>query len=95
MTEIVVIARIQFVADQREIVLEATRTLAAASRSEEGCLAYEIFRNSEQNDGDILIHEIWQDVGALRLHGSSDHVQEFKRAIRDRATIAVRKLVDL
>lgn len=95
MSETVVIARIKFDPDHREIVTTATLALASASRSEDGCLAYEIFQNAEQNDGDLLIHEIWQDTDALRVHGTSEHVQEFKRAIRDRATVSVRKLADL
>ncbi|MEE2944713.1 MAG: putative quinol monooxygenase [Pseudomonadota bacterium] len=95
MSEIVVIARIKFAPDQRGIVTAATLALASASRSEDGCLAYEVFLNSEHDDGDLLIHEIWQDADALRAHGSSDHVQEFRRAIRDRAEVAVRKLADL
>ncbi|PSL17825.1 putative quinol monooxygenase [Shimia abyssi] len=91
MTEITVLARIMAREKEAEIVSEAIERLAAATRSENGCLAYEIFV-SETQFGLTLIHEIWADQESLLAHGSTDHIARFKTEISGRAEVAVQKL---
>lgn len=94
MSEVVVIARIACDPGFQAEIYAATLELAQASQVKDGCLAYEVFAKAEQPEGDLLIHEIWRDSDALRLHGQCHHVQAFKDAIRGRATVKVRKLTD-
>jgi quinol monooxygenase YgiN len=50
-----------------------------ASRAEEGCIAYS-FAEDVLEPGLIRIFEIFRDAQALKLHGASAHMQEWRAA---------------
>ncbi|MFG1793240.1 putative quinol monooxygenase [Nocardia sp. NPDC049149] len=54
---------------------ELLQTFAEASRTEPGCLAYDIFRSVEQPERFISI-EKYVDDAAFAAHRSSDHMRE-------------------
>ncbi|MDF7676893.1 putative quinol monooxygenase [Neisseriaceae bacterium ESL0693] len=51
--------------------------LVAASRKDQGCLQYDVFRKA---DGFVFI-EHWQDEAALKAHEATPHFQKLGRAI--------------
>lgn len=53
-------------------VIAALNQLAAESRKEEGCIGYEIFRNTIRPD-QVIIVETWKDQASLDAHGQTPH----------------------
>lgn len=53
-------------------VVASLNELAAASRAEEGCVAYGIFRNSIKAD-ELVIVETWAGDAALEAHKLTPH----------------------
>ncbi|MDP9104568.1 MAG: antibiotic biosynthesis monooxygenase [Candidatus Eremiobacteraeota bacterium] len=57
-------------ADEAEKFL---RELAAASRSEDGCLGYEVVRGNEPDRGTFVLFEKYRNQAALDAHMQSEH----------------------
>lgn len=68
-------------ADQQD-ALKLIQALAAQSRTEKGCLAYEVYRLAERPET-IVIWQQWSGVAALESHFASEHVDAFLNAIPD------------
>ena len=63
-------------ADVRDDALELMRHMAAASRSEEGCISYEFYVGlSDPNR--LLLFQEWESVDALQGHFETDHMEAF------------------
>ncbi len=56
--------------DHRKEVLEAAIRLTAASLSQEGCVAYDIFESATRPEV-LMICETWRDQAALDAHSAS------------------------
>ena len=54
----------------RTTVLEAAKTLTAASLEQDGCIAYDIFESATRHDL-MMICETWRDKAALDAHSAS------------------------
>ncbi|WP_324277948.1 putative quinol monooxygenase [Blastococcus brunescens] len=63
---------------RRDELLDAARGVAAATRTDRGCLAYSFAADVEAEDR-ILSIEVWADRAALDEHMTHDHTQEFLR----------------
>ncbi|MDB5111159.1 MAG: hypothetical protein JWR67_2273 [Mucilaginibacter sp.] len=63
-------------ADTDETLQIELKKLSKASLSEEGCLSYEIYECNEQK-GQYVIIELWQNKGALNKHKESPHYKYF------------------
>ncbi|MDP5181664.1 putative quinol monooxygenase [Blastococcus sp. BMG 814] len=63
---------------RRAELLDAARTMAAATRTDGGCLAYSFAADLEDDDR-ILSIEVWADRAALDEHMTHDHTREFLR----------------
>ena len=61
---------IQVEEKNRTAVLEAAKTLTAASLNQDGCLAYDIYESATRPDV-LMICETWRDKVALDAHSSS------------------------
>ena len=61
--------------EYRETVLEAAKTLTAASLQQDGCIAYDIFESSTRHDV-LMICETWKDKDALDAHSASEVFHE-------------------
>ena len=62
--------------DEAENVRELLESLAAASRDEPGCLAYEV--NRSLDDGRVfVIYERYASRGDYERHAASDHFRRF------------------
>lgn len=56
--------------ENRTAVLEAAKTLTAASLQQDGCIAYDIFESAIRPDV-LMICETWRDKAALDAHSAS------------------------
>jgi quinol monooxygenase YgiN len=63
---------------RRDELVAAAREVAAASRSDRGCLAYSFAADVEDDDR-ILSIEIWADRAALDEHMAHGHTADFLR----------------
>jgi len=63
-----------------EQMREAARTMVAATRAEDGCLAY-TFAEDVTDPGLIHIIERWRDQAAITAHGKSAHMAAFGAAL--------------
>ena len=64
---------------RRAELVAVARSMAAATRTDPGCLAYS-FSADLEDDERILGLEIWQDRGALDAHMAHDHTARFLEA---------------
>jgi quinol monooxygenase YgiN len=65
---------------EEENVVAAFRDLAAASRAEPGCLAYQPHRDPEDSRV-FFVYEQYEDEDAFKAHGESEHFQRY--AVRE------------
>lgn len=72
----------------RTAVLEAAKTLTAASLQQEGCIAYDIFESATRHDV-LMFCETWRDKAALDAHSAS---QVFKDQVKIIHELAEMKL---
>jgi quinol monooxygenase YgiN len=63
-------------AGQEEKLAEQLRALVAPTRSEAGCLAYELHRDP-QNPGKFMFYERFSSQAALDAHLATPHFQKF------------------
>ena len=68
--------------DCREDAVALVQALAEASRTEDGCLAYEVLVQADQPEV-IVIWQQWRSMDALEVHFASAHVDAFLDAIPD------------
>jgi quinol monooxygenase YgiN len=61
---------------RRDELVAAARAVAAATRGDDGCLAYRFAADLEDPDR-ILGIEIWRDQAALDAHMDHDHTHRF------------------
>ncbi len=77
---IVVVGRVQSDADKREALIRIGQQVARASREEAGCIAYQLYEDTEVPNRFVFIEE-WESDEALRRHFATPHIAEFMRAI--------------
>lgn len=75
---IIVVGRVKTDADKREAVIRSGQTLAAASRSEAGCIDYRLYEDTE-NENEFVFVEEWVSNEALQEHFRTPHIAEFMR----------------
>ena len=63
---------------RRDELVAAAREVAAATRTDEGCVSYGFFADVEDGDR-ILSVEIWADRASLDAHMTHDHTHQFLR----------------
>ena len=69
-----VVARIKAKPDKVEEVREALTGLVAPTRSEPGCIVYELLQNRD-DPTDFTFVEEWESEETLAVHAASDHIQ--------------------
>lgn len=77
---------IQVSPDKRDTVLDAARSLTAASVAQDGCIAYDIFTSATRPDV-MMICETWRDQAALDAHSASDEFVRYVGIMRDNAAM--------
>ena len=59
-------------AENRAAALQAAKDLVAASLSDKGCIAYDVFESATRPDV-LMICETWADQASLDVHQASAH----------------------
>lgn len=77
---------IQVSPDKHDTVLEAARSLTAASVAQDGCIAYDVFTSATRPDV-MMICETWRDQTALDAHSASDEFVRYVGIMRDNAAM--------
>ena len=72
--------------ENRPAVLEAAKTLTAASLEQEGCIAYDIFESATRHDV-LMICETWRDKAALDAHSASQVFHDQVKIMHDLAEL--------
>ena len=67
----------------QKAILEMVRK----SRAEDGCLDYTFARDLADPDT-LVVFERWRDSAALEAHGTSDHMAEFQKALRENPPVS-------
>jgi len=73
------IGRMTVLPGHEDEVLDLMRTVAAATRQEDGCLAYELHR-AKDNPRAIVVYESWASPEAMAAHHRSAHMDLFKKS---------------
>ncbi len=68
--------------DCRENGITAMKTVAEATKKENGCIVYD-FAVDFYDDNVIRLYEEWESVEALEAHNQSTHLAEFRTAITE------------
>jgi quinol monooxygenase YgiN len=79
---IIVTARLECHPGHEQELEAAARDAVAATRAEDGCLAYSFLRDLAGPASYVFVEE-WADQDALRTHIGTDHLRAFRRAARD------------
>jgi quinol monooxygenase YgiN len=79
---VVAIGRVRTNADLRDQLVSIGQRVASASRSEPGCISYQVCQDTE-SDYDYVFVEEWESEDALQQHFRTPHVAEFMAAIRE------------
>ena len=77
---IVVIGRVRTDADKREALVRAGQAVAAASRTEAGCISYRLYEDTEIRNEFVFVEE-WESNEALQRHFATPHVRELMHEI--------------
>lgn len=75
---IIVAGTVQLDPAHRQANLAAIQTMMAASRAEEGCLAY-VFSQDMTDPNLLHLYELWADEAALASHRQSSHMAVFAK----------------
>jgi quinol monooxygenase YgiN len=77
---IVVVGRVRSDSDKREALVRVGQAVAAASRSESGCISYRLYEDTEIENEFVFVEE-WDSEQALQQHFATPHVRAFMDAI--------------
>lgn len=77
---IVVIGRVRTDAEHRAELVRIGQEVAARSRGEEGCLAYRLLVDTEDEHAFTMVEE-WADATALARHFRQPHLIGFMRSL--------------
>ena len=76
MTDMVLFVRFHPKPGMRDALVEALREVAAPTRAEDGCLAFETL--AAVNDPDLFfVHSRWRDEAAFEHHATLPHTKRF------------------
>ncbi len=77
---IVVVGRVSTDAARRSELVRIGQAVAAASRTETGCISYRLYEDSEAVNEFVFVEE-WESEEALKRHFATSHIGDFMRAI--------------
>ena len=78
----------------RDAVIEAARPCVAATRQEDGCIAYNFYADRDDG-GRLYVIETWRDDAALDAHMRTPHFEAFASALADHVPGGFEKNVTL
>ena len=71
--------------EKREAFLEKAQTLIASSRAEEGCLAYDLYESTTEENKFVMVEQ-WRDDEAVASHNQTEELQDLFKAMPDYAS---------
>ena len=77
---IVAVGRVKTDAEKRQALIQIGQKVAAASRSESGCISYRIYQDTESAEDFVFVEE-WESEEALQTHFRTAHIAEFMGSI--------------
>lgn len=73
---IIIHAVFQVRPDRKAQFLEEVKPLIAETKQEAGCISYDLFQHTEQENVYIMV-ETWKDSDAVSSHNASSHFKAF------------------
>lgn len=66
--------------EEKNTFMTLAKKVVEETRKEDGCIAYDTFENSIENNQIVFI-EIWKDEDSIEIHKKTQHFQDFVIAI--------------
>jgi quinol monooxygenase YgiN len=85
---LIVVATLKAKAGKGAELCKAFLELERHSRTEEGCIKYDLHQSIEDPDG-FLFYEVWTGEEALALHANSDFMNASRKITRELIETAV------
>jgi len=79
MSKLTIVANITAKADTIELVKTELEKLIDITRSEEGCLQYDLHQDNE-NAAHFMFYENWESREHWQTHMSNEHLKDYKAA---------------
>lgn len=79
MSKLIIVARILAKEEKRELVKSELLKLIPITRSEEGCINYDLHQDNE-NPNLFLFFENWESRNLWKTHMDNDHLKEYMEA---------------
>ena len=76
--------------EYREQVIALAKEVTFHTLNEKGCKAYDIFESCTRENV-LMICETWDKEESIEMHQNTHHYKEFKKGIKDIATIKIEK----
>jgi len=76
---LVIIAKVEIYPDKVELVIKEFSELISKTRTEEGCLKYDLHRDLE-NSSVFWFYEHWENEESQKKHMNSKHLKEYLEA---------------
>jgi quinol monooxygenase YgiN len=77
---IIIAGKIKIKPEMRAEAVAALLKMSTASEQEEGCRTYRFYADLE-DPNTFLLYEEWDDAEALKPHGQSAHMAEFRQVM--------------
>ena len=79
MPKLTIVANIKAKSDKIELVKAELEKLVSITRSEKGCLQYDLHQDNEDS-GHFMFYENWESRDLWQTHMSAQHLQDYKAA---------------
>jgi quinol monooxygenase YgiN len=73
---IVVTAKMNVKAGQRNGFISSCQDLINRSNKEEGCISYKLYSDT-YNPDELVMLEFWKDIESLNIHMETEHFKKF------------------
>ena len=78
---IIVTAMMDVKSGKKETFINETQSLISATRNEKGCISYNLYASTEDNNVLVMLEE-WKDSDALNNHMKTNHFKKFGKTIK-------------
>ena len=79
MSKLTIVANIKAKPDKVDLVKTELLKLIAITRSEQGCINYDLYQNND-NPAQFIFYENWETRELWQAHMANDHLKEYIEA---------------
>jgi len=79
MTQLTIVANIKAQPDKIDLVKAELLTLITFTRSEQGCINYDLHQDND-NPAQFIFYENWETRELWQAHMANDHLKEYMQA---------------